>query len=143
MADSRNKLELEILDYPDEEWMNAPLRKPTKPSPATLGFNSHVIKPELRVNKAEDAMNSAQKGIIEKYGPIARKRIRPGEIVPEPPNQNILIIEQAEGVTKVILELLGAIESYNTMQRGDVQGCIWTLEGWLNHNLKNLRKVFE
>lgn len=59
------------------------------------------------------------------------------------PNQNLMIIEQAEGATKVILELLGQITPYNTDQRGDVQGCIWTLDGWLENNLKHLKGAFE
>lgn len=45
---------------PDEEWMNASLGKPAKPSPATMGFNSAVIKPETRANKAEDAEQPSQ-----------------------------------------------------------------------------------
>lgn len=168
MDDSRNQPELETLSYKPECAItgqpkcnctdcNIPAEQPASAPPTTLGFNSHVIKPETRVNKGE----SAQKGIIDNYGPVAKKRIKAGESnpeqlpgrlhtkgcecgnCPEQPNQNIMILEQAEGATKVVLELLKQIEPYNTDQRGDVQGCIWTLEGWFNHNLKHLKKAFE
>ncbi len=51
MTDSRNQPELETLDYRSPGAIEQPASAP----PATLGMNSHVIKPELRVNKAEDA----------------------------------------------------------------------------------------
>ena len=46
MNDSRNKPECECADCNLPEPANRP--------PATMGFNSAVIKPETRVNKTED-----------------------------------------------------------------------------------------
>ena len=57
------------------------------------------------------------------------------------PNQ--IIFEQVDGAIKVILTLLNKLEVDNTDQRGDKQGCIWTLEGWYKHNLKWLKKACE
>ena len=48
MTDSRDKPELETLSYRNKEC-------PSKPSSKPMGFNSCVIKPETRANKAEDA----------------------------------------------------------------------------------------
>ena len=59
------------------------------------------------------------------------------------PNQNIMIIEQAEGASKVVLTLLESIEPKTTQQKDDKEGCIWTLKGWVDNNLKHLRGAFE
>ena len=260
MTDSRNQPELETLDYKPEGTSRrficqcGDICKANRP-PATLGMNSHVIKPETRVNKAEDAGQDLGVPVLTadvngrllkakelralndhinrqlnknpnqthcpkcgqewiKHGPhytcIDNKAEQPAKEPnyyplscdkPEEPSPNLKIIEQAEGKlcnnkkevvrtftgsigletawrpkgsstsredetrtcpdcactekpnlkiieqaegkTKEVLELLENIEAYNTDQRGDVQGCIWTLEGWLKNNLKHLRKAFE
>jgi len=59
------------------------------------------------------------------------------------PNQNIMIIEQAEGASKVVLTLLESIEPKTTQQKDDKEGCIWTLQGWVDNNLKHLKGTFE
>jgi len=59
------------------------------------------------------------------------------------PNQNLMIIEQAEGASKVVLTLLESIEPKTTQQKDDKEGCIWTLKGWVDNNLKHLRGTFE
>ncbi len=56
MTDSRNQPELENLGYePECECVGCKEEKQAASAPlATLGFNSHVIEPESRVNKVED-----------------------------------------------------------------------------------------
>lgn len=90
MADSRDKPELETLDYKAkissphhnisckcsacETLQRAPrqVAKPPKPlKRGFLGLNAHVIKPEMRTNKTEIA---------------------------EQPNQNLMIISEIEGL---------------------------------------------
>ena len=51
MADSRDKPDLETLDYKPHGATEQPASAP----PAPMGFNSAVIKPETRVNKTEVA----------------------------------------------------------------------------------------
>jgi len=147
-----NTKQLETLDY----------RKPEQPA-AISGMNCHVLKPGTRVNKAEDAEthcpkcgqewknhgphytcidNRADQPIrsLEEAKATAREYFKTTE---QPLTSNQIILEQVEGSTKVTLELLNQLEPNNTDQRGDVQGCIWTLEGWLKNNLKHLKKGFE
>ena len=78
MTDSRDKPEFETLSYRSKEC-------PAKPSSAPMGFNSIVIKPETRVNKAEDAGQHLQESLCR-------------ETEPDQPNQNLMIIEEIEGL---------------------------------------------
>lgn len=55
------------------------------------------------------------------------------------PNQNLMIMEQVEGAVKVALGLLEQL----TPRTDEVRDCIWTLNGWKEHNFKHLRKAFE
>ena len=65
------------------------------------------------------------------------------KLVNNGPNKNIMIIEQAEGAVKVVMTLLEQLSSSNTMQEDDKQGCICTLKGWMEHNLRHLKGAFE
>ena len=63
MADLRNKPEIETLSYEPKCAITGQIKcncadcnkQPSSAPPTTLGLNSAVIKPETRVNKAEDA----------------------------------------------------------------------------------------
>jgi len=136
--------QFETLDYKPKRDKNGKvghpysyLSTPASTPPATLGMNSHVIKPETRVNKAEGTDQPIRS--LEEAKAVAQEYFKTSE----QPKTNQLIIEQAEGAIKVTLELLNQLEPYNTDQRGDKQCCIWTLEGWLNNNLKHLKNGFE
>ena len=114
MADSRDKPDLETLSYRKEECS-------TKPSSAPMGFNSAVIKPETRVNKAEDAeqppKQSKDKNCKYAKSDMTPCYLRDGKMAllaagvcvgcshsvqyleqPEQPNQNLMIIEEIEGL---------------------------------------------
>jgi len=54
-----------------------------------------------------------------------------------------MIIEQAEGAVKIVMTLLEQLSPSNTIQEDDKQGCIWTLKGWKDNNLRHLTKAFE
>ena len=62
---------------------------------------------------------------------------------PEQPNTNAMIFEQANGSIKVTLELLEQLETKNTNEETQKHGCIWTLKGWHDNNLKHLQKAIE
>lgn len=132
MADSREKPELETLDYKPKI---AELEK------AIGSGNVLDILPNGQVRKkvhlAEQPPNNCDC--------LERPKIYTIECVSkhEQPNKNLMIFEQVDGCIKTALELLEQIEVDTTDQRGDKQGCIWTLEGWYKHNLKHLRKAFE
>ncbi len=59
------------------------------------------------------------------------------------PNTNAMIFEQVSGSIKVTLELLEQLEAEDTYRENQKQGCIWTLKGWFDNNLKHLQKEFE
>ena len=59
------------------------------------------------------------------------------------PNENIMIISQAEGAVKIVLNLLENLKPKNKQQEDDKQGCIWTLRGWKDNNLRHLIAAFE
>lgn len=54
-----------------------------------------------------------------------------------------MIFEQVNGSIKIVVELLEQLESKNTYQEAQKHGCIWTLKGWWDNNLKHLQKAFE
>lgn len=62
---------------------------------------------------------------------------------PEQPNTNSMIFEQVDGAIKVVLRLLEQLEVKNTYEKTQKYGCIWTLKGWQDNNLKHLQKAFE
>ena len=88
-----------------------------KPSPEVLAKNTLDIAPKTRVENNNPAGQHLDK--------------------------NIGLIEQAEGAVNVIIKLLEQLETTNEQQRTDKHGCIWTLDGWREHNLKHLQKAFE
>lgn len=57
----------------------------------------------------------------------------------EEPDSNAMILEQAEGATEVVLKLLEQLKPANSKQQDDKRGCIWTLKGWKDNNLKWLK----
>lgn len=75
---------------------------------------------------------------------------------PDQPSTNAMIFEQISGSIKAALELLEQLDAVactqtrNSYNVGDQvhlenqkQGCIWTLKGWYDNNLKHLQKEFE
>lgn len=59
------------------------------------------------------------------------------------PNQNAMLFEQANGSIKVTLELLERLETKDTHQETMKRGCIWTLKGWRDNNLKHLQRTIK
>ena len=59
----------------------------------------------------------------------------------EQPSQNSMIFEQVNGSVKVALELLDQLETKDTNEEEQKQGCIWTLKGWRDNNLEHLQKA--
>ena len=129
MADSRDKPELETLSYRNEEW-------PANHSSAPMGFNSVVIKPETRVNKAEDADQHLEEpkcrlcndkkeivrtftgsiGLETAWRPKGSSTSREDEIkacpdctCTEQPNQNLMIIEEIEGLFSQVNDKLESL----------------------------------
>ena len=150
MADSRDKPELETLNYkPDEEWMNAPLGKPASAPRETLGMNSHVIKPETRVNKAEDA----DKPVVEESCPL-KKLLKDGQQpicgdkCTEQPNKNLMIITEIEGLMSQVNEKIHKLTfSHNTSDITKKQ-ILWSqaieeIDLFQKTTLFELRKAFE
>ena len=99
MADSRDKPELETLNY---------IPKPLKRG--FMGLNANVIKPETRVNKSEitcqhftlckckDCMSTDKVTDLSNLpGREHHKDCECGNC-PEQPNQNLMIIEEIEGL---------------------------------------------
>ncbi len=61
----------------------------------------------------------------------------------EQPNTNAMIFEQANGSIKVTVELLEQLETKDTHQETMKHGCIWTLKGWWENNLKHLQSTIK
>ena len=164
---------LESLDYKPkiktvkemaEDFCNHPDSKPVKPSPATLGFNSHVIKPEMRVNKREDAGQPFEQSKCKecKYETIDDKPCEWTKIdkkgcsafthKPDQPNKNLMIIEEIEGLISQVNDKLCELEPVeDTKNFNDVARKKWTLKSqaleeidlFQKTTLFELRKVFE
>ena len=126
MADSRDKPELETFGYkPGDKIKKHPYPEPINVPLATMGFNSAVIKPETRANKAENASQplaqpkcrlcNDKKEIVRTFtGSIGLEtawrpkgsstsredetRACPDCTCTEQPNQNLMIIEEVEGL---------------------------------------------
>ncbi len=62
---------------------------------------------------------------------------------PEQPNTNAMIFEQVTGSIKVALELLEQLETKDTNEESQKHGCIWTLKGWWDNNLKHLQRAIK
>ena len=67
-------------------------------SPAAMGFNSAVIKPEMRANKVEDAGQHLQESLCR-------------ESEPEQPNKDLMIIEEIEGLMSQVNEEVEQLEA--------------------------------
>lgn len=61
----------------------------------------------------------------------------------EQPNNNAMIFEQVNGSIEVAMELLEQLETKNTWHESQKNGCIWTLKGWRNNNLKHLERAIK
>lgn len=59
------------------------------------------------------------------------------------PSTNAMIFEQVSGSIKVTLELLEQLDVKGIHEENRKQGCIWTLKGWYDNNLKHLQKELE
>lgn len=62
---------------------------------------------------------------------------------PEQPNTNAMIFEQVNGSIKVATELLEQLKTKDTNQETMKHGCIWTLKGWWENNLKHLQRAIK
>lgn len=114
MADSRDKPELETLDYRPPKATKQSANAP----PALMGLNSAVIKPELRANKAEGS--------------------------PEQPNQNIMIIEEIEGLmSQVNDKLIKLSEGISIPNRAYILVALEEIDMFQKTTLFELRKAFE
>lgn len=88
--------------------------------PAPMGFNSAVIKPETRVNNGkvaecktcEDTKEKTFETIKMKNGKayIGKDSINCPDCQPEQPNQNLMIIEEIEGLLSQVNDKLNKIE---------------------------------
>ena len=94
---------------------------------------------------AESTINKSELETLDYHSPLCKcpECEKKAEPKPEQPNTNAMIFEQANGSIKVTLELLEQLETKNTNEETQKHGCIWTLKGWHNNNLKHLQKVFE
>lgn len=61
------------------------------------------------------------------------------DCTPEQPNQNLMLLEQADNCIKVTLGLLEQLKP----KTEQVEGCIATLKSWQENNLKHLKGAFE
>ena len=75
---------LESLGYRPDTGLTGKIDKePTSAPPETLGFNSHVIKPESRVNKAETDLPGREHHKDCECGNCPEKPIKTGVAIPE------------------------------------------------------------
>ena len=137
-------------DFPKEHIDDGRLRCPkcsevvqevpsTSTSPATLGFNSHVIKPETRVNKAEDASQHPDLCNCKDCMPKSIEKQF------EQPNKNLMIITEIEGLISQVNEKLGKLEepwkyNYKTLVKSQA---IEEIDIFQKTTLFELRKAFE
>ena len=197
MADSRDKPEIETLSYRNKEC-------PAKPSSATLGFNSAIIKPETRVNKTENVDQALEplefpkmckntkkiikacKQVIQSADdydndvmttPITvvqaceqlnclletlKKEAEQGMVKmgfkdgkqPEQPNQNLMIIEEIEGLMSQVNDKLGELKALTFIVNTDSKKSIFKgpilisqaleeIDLFQKTTLFELRKAFE
>lgn len=121
MADSRDKPELETLSYRNKEC-------PAKPS--SVGFNSVVVKPEVRVNsrKVAGQPNQTRKGNIE--------------------GQNLMIIEEVEGLMSQVNEKIHKLTFLHNTSDVTKKQTLWSqaieeIDLFQKTTLFELRKAFE
>lgn len=156
MADSRDKPELETLDYKAQnhsiscecsacETLKRAVERSYRPAsapPAGLGFNSAVIKPETRVNKAENAEQTLEEpkcrlcndkkeivrtftgsiGLETAWRPKGSNTSREDETkacpdctCTEQPNQNLMLITEIEGLMSQVNEKLDNMKENTLM----------------------------
>ena len=139
MTNSINQPEFETLDYrspgPTEQLVSA--------SPATLGLNSAVTKPEMRVNKAcplKEPLKEGQK-------PICGDKCE---------DQNLKIISEIEGLISQVNENLAKLSDFNLRKafsrfdfkiddsmKNKVSQAIEEIDLFQKTTLFELRKAFE
>ena len=153
MSDSRDKPELETLDYKPP----GTIEQPTSAPPAFMGFNSAVIKPETRVNKAEDAGQHLEQPKcktcedtreIEEQAECGNTILGDcPECQPDQPNQNLMIIEEIEGLMSQVNDKLYLIN--NGLNSLKLQGlkekhkALEEIDLFQKNTLFKLRKAFE
>ncbi len=124
MADSRDKPELETLNYRSKECL-------AKPSSTSLGFNSVVVKPETQVNKTEVAGQHLQESLCR-------------EAEPEQPNQNLMIIEEIEGLMSQVNErLIKLSDELSIPNRACILLALEEIDLFQKTTLFDLRRAFE
>ena len=121
MTDSRDQSEFEIVDY-----------KTPKPSTAPMGFNSAVIKPETRVNKAEDVEENVS------FYPLSCDK-------PDQPNQSLMIISEIEGLVSQVNERLEKLDGghYACVKAVKKGQALEEIDLFQKTTLFELRKAFE
>ncbi|KKL08569.1 hypothetical protein LCGC14_2574540 [marine sediment metagenome] len=157
-----DKPELETLDYKPtntpEEAIDKLLPIPEQPasaSPATLGMNSHVIKPEVRVNKAKDAGQHFQESLCreaegaEQPNLPGREHHKDCECGNCPEQPNLKIIGEIEGLISQVNDKLCKITTLSgegrlTVRRTQLKGqALEEIDLFQKTTLHSLRKAFE
>lgn len=126
MTDSRDKPELETLNYRNKECL-------AKSSSTPMGFNSVIIKPETRTNKIEDAHEPV--GCPDLEAMHSNKTA-------EQPNKNLMIIEEIEGLISQVNEKLERLEAYYGKSKVKNQA-LEEIDLFQKTTLFELRKAFE
>ena len=146
MADSRDQPELETLDYKPPGTAERLTSAPPKPlKKGFLGLNAHVIKPEKRVNSSKVAgqpkgnHSSACASLNHPYADCT---------CVEQPNQNLMTIEEIEGLMSQVNEKLGKIREMTycapvTKMATVVSQAIEEIDIFQKTTLFELRKAFE
>ena len=165
----RDKPELETLKYKPIKkgflGLCANVIKPAKAPPAPMGLNSAVIKPETRVNKTDDAEQHFEQPNkrLEYYhqphchAPSHVKQFAHGVScscrkpeVTEQPNQDLMTIEEIEGLMSQVNEKLGKLkakfcegEEIYQVQAWHRSRAIEEIDLFQKTTLFDLRKAFE
>lgn len=125
--------QLETLDYkPECECVACKEEKqPTSAPPATMGFNSVIIKLETRAKKGKVADQHLQESLCR-------------ETEPEQPNQNLMLIEEIEGLMSQMNDKLWEIPLETSDKRNLlIRQTLEEIDLFQKTTLFDLRKSFE
>jgi hypothetical protein len=96
-----SKPELETLDYRSKH-----TKQPASPPPATMGFNSHVFKPETGVKKDEVVGQLLEQPIKSGVAMFANES---GGVLANPEQPNLTIILEIECLISQVSEKIGSL----------------------------------
>ncbi len=150
-----DKPELETLDYkpeckcadcnlPPEQRPDCQSKQPVSAPQETLGFNSHVIKPGARANKAEDASQDSK----EKKCDLCGEKWSPRHFwycKGKTEQPNLKIIEAIECLISQINDRLGELPTDGMLQgKGQLRGqALEEIDLFQKTTLCDLRKIFK